>query len=690
MKLLGIDVGGTFTDSIIADPETGEVWTYKVPTTVSNPCEGVIRGVKELCQRIGIALSDLSYILHGTTTGTNSILEYDGAKTGMITTKGYRDIIHIARHQRPQNYSILQEVPWQEKPLVPRRYRKVVSERITPPFGDILVPLDEKEVRKVCRELKADGVDSIVVCFLFSYLNDLHEKRAAQLIAEEYPEAYITTSSAICPQFREYERFTTACLNGFVGPKVKKYVDDLSGLFDRSGAKAELHVMRSNGGVSTASMVSKEPVTTLLSGPAAGVIGGQWAGKRSGYGNLITFDVGGTSADIGIITPEGIVESTARDTWISGYPLMLPMIDVHTIGAGGGSIAYVDRGGAFRVGPKSAGAEPGPACYDKGGDSPTVTDANLVLGRLHPNYFLGGRMPIYPSPAGRVIQKLADRLKIDFFEAAEGILAILNHNMAHAIRSKTIAKGYDPRKFTLVAFGGAGPLHAAETAQILGIQKVLIPQYPGITSAIGLLATDLKYDVMKTEFMTSDAINFQRLRADFKSLEESILFQLRQDGMVEAKILLVRTIDCRYRGQGYELRVSVDEESLSDSAFGNFLGRFHEAHKLEYGHLFPSNTVEIVNIRVTGIGEMPKLHHIECKYGSSGDSALLDKRETHFRVDGKLTKLTTEFYNRFALPIGAKISGPAILLQEDTTSILPPGTTGTVQDMGDILIEIKS
>ncbi|MED5420891.1 MAG: hydantoinase/oxoprolinase family protein, partial [Pseudomonadota bacterium] len=467
MKLVGVDVGGTFTDIIFADTETGRTEVNKVPTTPDDPSDGVSAAVRGLCDRFDIAPGDIDHLLHGTTIATNAILQHDGARTGMITTKNYRDILHIGRHQRPEHYSIMQEVPWQDRSLVRRQHRLTVAERIAPPTGEILQALDENELRSAVTRLQNAGVESIAVCFLFSYLNPEHENRAREIIEEEYPECFVTTSSSVSPQFREFERFTTASMNAFIGPKVRDYVGHLADRIGDEGINADLHVMSSNGGVATAKMVSERPVMTLLSGPAAGVLGGAWTGELSDRSKLITFDMGGTSADIGIVNDGTFAQASARDTWIAGYPLLVSMIDIHTIGAGGGSIAYADSGGGFRVGPRSAGAVPGPAAYGRGGQQPTVTDANVVLGRLNSKYFLGGEMSLVEEASEKVIADLASSLGLDSAATAEGILTIVTANMANAIRSRTVQKGIDPRDFSLVAFGGAGPLHAVDVALAL-------------------------------------------------------------------------------------------------------------------------------------------------------------------------------------------------------------------------------
>jgi N-methylhydantoinase A len=686
MKLIGVDIGGTFTDLILADTDRDSISIHKVPTS-SEIYRGMVDGILALTELGGITPADVDHVRLGMTTATNALLQYDGARTGMITTNGYRDIIYIARHQRPMHYSIMQEMPWQDRVLVKRRFRKVVTERLGP-RGEVLTPLDENEVVRVTQELKEAGVEAIVICFLFSYRNSAHEDRVKEIVQEVYPDAFVTTSASIFPQFREYERFTAASINAFVGPKVKQAVTQIEASLHDKGIRGDLRIMRSNGGVATAESASDAPVTLLLSGPAAGVLAGQWVGKLSGRENLITLDVGGTSADIGIITPRGIAEASARDTWIAGYPIMVPMIDIHTIGAGGGSIARVDSGGAFRVGPRSAGANPGPACYGRGGKEPTVTDANVVLGRLDKDFFVGGEMEIYPDLSRGAIGSLAEQLHTGVDEAAEGVLTILNHNMANAIRSRTIQKGHDPRKFTLVAFGGAGPLHAVDVARSLGVPEVIVPLYPGITSAMGLLTTDLKYDLIKNEFMLSTNPDTAKLAEDLEELEIQARNQLRKDGVAEKEMLLVRGADCRYVGQGYELRAAIPNGELTSENVNAIWESFHSIHEAEYGHRFAANPIELVNLRVVAVGAVPKIQPPEVKGGASLDEAMVREADLLYRTNGKLEPHKTSFYLRNKLPVGAKFDGPAVVLQKDSTTLLPPGSSAVVEANGNMMVTV--
>jgi N-methylhydantoinase A len=394
VKLVGIDIGGTFTDLALYDSDNDEVVVHKVHSTPDDPGRALFSGIVELCERGGVAPEALDGVLHGTTVATNAVLQHKGARTGMVTNEGMRDVVHIGRHQRPQPYSVMQDIPWQTRPFVERRDRVPVAGRIVPPSGEAIEALDEDAVRAAGRQLRDAGVEAIAVCFLFSYLDPSHEERAAEILREEAPGCFVTTSASISPQFREFERFTTACMNAFVGPGTGRYLEHLTAGLSARGVGADLLVMRSNGGVASVAEAAERPVTLMLSGPAAGVLGAQWAGDLVERNRLITFDMGGTSADIGLVTETGINEASARDTHIADYPLLVPMFDIETIGAGGGSIAHVDAAGMFKVGPRSAGAVPGPAAYGLGGEEPTITDAHLVLGRIDPDRFLGGEMAL--------------------------------------------------------------------------------------------------------------------------------------------------------------------------------------------------------------------------------------------------------------------------------------------------------
>ena len=688
MKVIGVDVGGTFTDIVLSDTTTNDIAIHKIASTPDDPSTAVMQGIAEICTHSAVSHADIAHVFHGTTVATNAVLQYQGAQAGMITTAGFRDILHIGRHQRPQHYSIMQDIPWQARPLIRRRFRKTVSERLTPPKGDVLVPLNEDEVRQATRELREAGVASIVICFLFSYLNPTHEQRAKAIVQEEFPGVFVTTSSEISPQFREFERFTTAAMNAFIGPLVREYIDHLDQTLRAEGIKAELHIMCSNGGVTTAKTISHLPVLILMSGLAAGVMGGAWVGQLAKRKNVITFDIGGTSADIGVVTNGTFSEASARDTFVSGYPIMVPMIDLHTIGAGGGSIAYLDEGGAFKVGPQSAGAVPGPAAYGYGGTEATVTDANLVLGRLDKDNFLGGAMALDAEAATHAVQHMADQLGLSLLDTAEGIITLLNANMANAIRARTVQKGIDPRDYALVASGGAGPLHGAEVARMLEIPEVIVPPYPGINSAMGLLTTDLKYDAIQTAFLLSTAIDFERLNHGFADMEAQLRKQFETDGIDPDIARYHRYTDVHYVGQGYELRVPMPDGEINEENIRQTLDAFHQLHHSEYGHSFPDSPVEFVNIRVTGIGSIPKIGAPAVAANGSLDKAFVKRDITEFRLNEHLDQYETSFYRRDDLPLNSRIAGPAIILQTDSTTVVPPDCTVTANDSGVLLLEV--
>jgi N-methylhydantoinase A len=677
--MIGVDIGGTFTDFILYDATTRAVFVHKVRSTPDDPARAFASGLIELCDLAQVAPSEIGAISHGTTVATNAVLEHRGAATAMITTRGFRDVVHIGRHQRPLHYSIQQDIPWQSRPFVERRHRLVVGERIDA-RGAVLEPLDEDEVRRAAQALGEAGVESVAVCFLFSYLNPEHERRAAQIVAEELPGCFVTTSSDITPQFREFERFTTACMNAFVGPVTGRYLGSLSDTLSDATVRASLSIMTSNGGVASPRTASEKPVTLMMSGPAAGVLGGAWAGALAGRDSLITFDVGGTSADIAIVTEGGTPQASSRDTSIGGYPLMVPMLDIHTIGAGGGSIAHVDDVGSFRVGPRSAGAEPGPACYGRGGTEATVTDANVVLGRIAPDRFLGGTITLDDAAAAAAVERIAGRLSIAVADAAEGIVSIINASMAQAIRSRTIERGLDPRVFALVAFGGAGPLHAAEVADVLGIPEVIVPPNPGITSAMGLLTSDLRYDRMQTVFALADEADHAALLADLAELETALRAQVDADGADGAGASVVRALDCRYVGQGYELRLEIPEATLT----AGDVARFHELHRQEYGYAF-DDPVEIVNLRVTVLAQRPKLDRLPATSGSLSD-ATLDVGSCAFRTNGSVEMLSTRFLERRLLPLDEPIPGPSVIFQRDSTVLVPPAWTTTALESGVLVL----
>src|SRR5438876_171297 len=557
MKRLGVDVGGTFTDLIYVDDESGSILVHKLATTPEDPSRGTVQGIRELTEQAGTSPAELDQVFHGTTIATNIVIEHNGASVGLLTTEGYRDILHIARHKKPLNFSNYQDLPWQRYPIVRRRYRLTVPERITRD-GSVLVPLDEDKAREQVRRLKEAGVESVAVCFLFSFLNPEHEARVAEIVREEFPDAFLSVSSEVLPQYREYERFSTVCLNAYIGPKVAGYVRRLEDELRALGVRTGVHLMTSASGVATADGAVARPVNLLMSGPVAGVVGGIWAGREAGYDNVITLDVGGTSADIGLAQDGRLRMKHLLDTKVGPYQAMIPMVDVDTIGAGGGSIAYVDQGGIFRVGPRSAGAVPGPAAYNRGGTESTATDALVNLGWLSPEAFLGGGMELDAALARKAFEDgPAAALGMSVEEASMGAVQILTHSMVQSIEENSVRKGYDPRDFALVAEGGAGPLFAAQIALEVGTPTVVVPPYPGIAAAMGLLATDMAYVYVATTYQRLSRLGGAAPQRRFEALGERARLQLELDGIGGDRLLIQRVADCRYLGQGYELRVDV-------------------------------------------------------------------------------------------------------------------------------------
>ncbi len=687
MKRLGVDVGGTFTDLIYVDDEAGSVLVHKIPTTPDDPSEGTVRGIEELTTRADVTPAALDQVFHGTTIATNIVIEHDGARVGLITTEGYRDILHIARHKKPLNFSNYQDLPWQRYPIVRRRFRLTVPERITKD-GSVLVPLDEEKARAQVRRLKEAGVESIAVCFLFSFLNPAHEARVAEIVREEFPAAFLSVSSEVLPQYREYERFSTVCLNAFIGPRVSSYVRRLEDALRAMNVRTGVHLMTSASGVATAEGAIARPVNLLMSGPVAGVVGGIWAGRQAGYDNVITLDVGGTSADIGLAQDGRLRMKHLLDTRVGPYQAMIPMVDVDTIGAGGGSIAYVDSGGIFRVGPRSAGADPGPAAYGRGGTEPTATDAMVNLGWLLPEAFLGGGMKLRADLAHKAFEEgPAKALGMTVQEASMGAVQILTHSMVQSIEENSVRKGFDPRDFALVAEGGAGPLFATQIALEVGTPWVLVPGYPGVTAALGLLATDMVYEYGATVYQRISKLDAAALESSFAELEEQARAQLVADGVPADRILLQRVADCRYLGQGYELRVDCGGGSIDETWVSKLRGDFDDIHEREYSRRFEDSDVEIPNVRVRGIGLQPKLQTAEVELGpESPDAALRYEGDAWFRVGGRLAAASTRFYDRAALAPGNVLAGPAIVNQYDSTTVIPPEVSAHIDRFGNIVI----
>ena len=688
---VGVDVGGTFTDLVLADTRHGGqvVVVHKVPSTPEDQSIGVVTGVVELCRMAGIAPGDIDALFHGTTVATNMIIERKGATVGMITTRGFRDILHMARHKRPHNFSLQFDVPWQSAPLIKRRDRLVVTERILPPDGTVAVPLDEDEVRAAAALFARRKLDAVVVAFLFSFLNDAHERRAKAIVQEAMPDAYVCTSSEVVNTIREYERFSTVAMNAYIGPRTSSYLQQLQGRLREAGMCGAVRIMQSNGGISTVENSIARPVGLLLSGPAGGVIGARATGQACGVGDIITIDIGGTSADISVIRGGALTIKNARDTQVALLPVLVPMLDVDAIGAGGGSIAYVDAGGAFRVGPRSAGASPGPACYGRGGEEPTVTDAQVVLGRLDPDLFLGGDLAIDRDLAHRAIEThLAGPLGLSVTETALGVLRIINNTMALAINGNSVAKGIDPRGFSLMAFGGAGPLHGVALAEIVAARDVISPLHPGVTAAIGLLETELQYEYTRSLLIvlsTAGATERARLEQAFTDLQREGAAQLDSDRVPDGLRYFDRVLECRYVGQGFELRASVPDGVIDEACLQVVVKDFYNVHLQVYGHAFDDQQVEAVTLRLIARGVTETLHLPEIAHGGRHDpaEALMYVRDTIFD-NGQ--SCPTPRYARAKLLAEDTVTGPAIITQHNSTTIVPPGYIARMLSHGDLLI----
>lgn len=696
MARIGVDVGGTNTDLILESTESDSIgrgiFRHKVPTTLEDQSIAVMRGILELCDKAGLSKNEVDLIVHGTTVATNISIEHNGAEVGMLTTKGFRDILHIGRHKRPYNFSLHFDVPWQSEPLVRRRNRIPINERVLPPHGKVETPLDDQEVRQAAETLKARGVQAVIIGFLYSFLNREHEQRAKAIVQEVMPDAFVCCSSEVVDVMREYERFSTTAMNAYVGPRTSHYLTHLSRQLRENGIHADLRIMQSNGGVATVESCCERPVNILMSGPAGGVMGGHYFASLDGEKNIITVDIGGTSADISTLVDGDIKIMNPRDSYVSGHPVMVPMIDLITIGAGGGSVAFIDDAGGFQVGPRSAGSNPGPACYNRGGSEPTVTDANIVLGRLDPDQMLGGDLKVDPALSIKAIrEKIADPLGLTVEQAALGILRIVNNNMALAIRSSSVARGVDPRDFVLMPFGGAGPVHGPALADEVNARAVLVPPAPGITAAAGLLTTDLQYEATRSQLCdlnTLDSAGLRRLQGHLEDLERDIREQLRNDGVAAEDMRITRLAECRYYGQGFELRAVIPAGAVDEQTLRQVIDEFHRQHEKDYGYCFPDAVVELVTLRLIGNAASRKLDWRPLEESGEGDSsaAFLYERETVFD-DGQ--RLPTPRYERSRLRAGQYIEGPALLMQHDSTSLVPPGWTAEVTRHGNLIISRK-
>ena len=668
-----VDTGGTFTDVVYFREDKREITIHKLPSTPSDPSEAIIAGVRHLIEQ-DVKPSDIAYFCHGTTVGTNALLEGKGARTGLLVTEGFRGIYEVGEQSTPHGPSVF-DVEY-EKPtlLAPESRTGEVSERID--FqGHVVKALDEAPLRATVRELSHKKIESVAVCLLFSFLYPAHEKRVAEIIAEEAPEISVSLSSEVLPQIREFFRLSTTVINAYLQPILERYVHHLESQLDGAGVRTgKRYIMQSNGGSATFAAAARKAVATVLSGPAGGVTAGVNLARDTKEPNLITFDMGGTSCDVALIK-DGQASSSNRIE-VDGRVIAVPMMDINTVSAGGGTIARVDEVGQLQVGPESAGAVPGPACYCKGGELPTVTDANLALGYLGEGNFLGGRMRLDTALARKALSEhVAGPLSMSVEAGAEGIVRIINVKMEEAIKAISTMRGYDLREFTLVAFGGAGPLHSGQMARNLGMRGVLVPLYPGVNSAIGLLQADVRHDYAISRLTLLSEVGPAEVTARLKALADQARAELRAEGFKPSEIALEYALDMRYAGQGYELTVPLPGEKITSKTLGEIRETFDTTHKQLFGHSGPEEPVEAVTYRVTGIGKLPEVKMpVFRKQGTKLNDAYLGKRKARF--DGITGDVPV--YQRERLDVGHRVKGPAIIEQLDSTIVIHPGQVAEV------------
>ena len=675
---VAVDIGGTFTDVVVQDTDAGKLWTTKTPTTPSDFAEGFMTGVSLGLSQADAGPGEVIRLFHGATIATNAVIERRPARIGLLTTRGFKYVLEIGRHDIPRGNNIY---AWMkpERPVPPNRIFEV-SERLDR-TGGVLTPLSEDDCRTAARVLRDMQVEAVAVCFLYSYANDAHERRAAEILGEELDGIPISLSSEVLPQFREFERTIATTLNAYVMPQVSRYLSGLESAAIRDGMKAPLFIMKSNGGVTSADLAARQAIHTVLSGPVAGVMGATRVSSDAGHPNFISVDVGGTSADICLVR-DGRPDVTVERS-IGGLPLQLPMLDIATIGAGGGSIARVSPTGGLAVGPESAGASPGPACYGQGGTEPTVTDARLVLGHL-PQHLLGGEMRIDRELARAAItQRVAEPLGLTAEDAAAGIVEVADNNMAGAMRTVSVGRGLDPKDFALVAFGGAGPLHACSLASLLGMDTIVIPPTPGVLSTYGLLFTDLRNDYVQT-YLQSGEPPVSDVASVFARLELQAADWLRREGVPESSQQITRSADLRYQHQGWEITVDVPGGGVSRQTLEDMETNFHELHRRLYTYNLPHQTVELVNLRVTAIGSLPRPMS-----DPAAGQTVTSPGPTYVR-EARLSRregfVDVPVYERGQLVPGAQIVGPAIVEQRDTTTVLAAGYASITDGYGNLII----
>ena len=683
---VGFDVGGTFTDFVLQSP-SGELSTGKRLTTYPDPSEACLAGLDALLAQGGVPWSDVAQAVHGTTLGSNVVIERKARGVGLLTTRGFRDVLIIGREKRYQVYDLQIEKP---ASLIPRRLIGEVTERVLAD-GAVRTPLEEADARRAIRELAARGVTTLAVCLLHAYLNPAHERRIAALVAEEAPHVTVTLSHEVSPTFREYERTSTTVVNAYVMSIVREYLRGLATAMGRRGYRGRLFVMQSSGGIATAEAMQRYPVRMIESGPAAGALMAAAYGELTGHRELIAFDMGGTTAKLALIENGRPATTTAFELHRvnnapgSGLPMNIQAIDLVEIGAGGGSIAQA-RLGVIAVGPESASSAPGPVCYGRGGMDPTVTDADVVLGYINPDYFAGGSIKLHAGAAARAIEeRVARPLGLSLEDAAWGIHAIVNTNMELATRVVSIERGRDPRDLTLVAFGGSGPVHGCRLAQALGIPRIVLPASAGVTAAIGLLAAEVRFDVARTYVRRLDAVDGAALDAMYDEMSAQAIAVV-QESAVAGDVMAARSADARYVGQGYEVTVPIPRGRLDAAALARVQASFHEVYAARYGYANPAEPVEVVTWKLSAVGGSPRIA-LAKSGASSADVRRKATRRAYFPEARGYTD--TPVYDRYELAAGTSLTGPAIVEERESTTVLPPGVTATVDEYANLIAETR-
>jgi N-methylhydantoinase A len=672
-----VDIGGTFTDLVTLDEGTGAVGLAKAQTTPGRFEDGVMDTVGQ------VELGDVSFLAHGTTVIINALTERTGARTALLTTRGFRDVLEIQKANRPDLYNMLYEKP---EAFVPRRLRLEATERVSHK-GEVLTPLDEEDVRQAVAEARRQSAEAVAICFLHSYANPEHERRAAEIVREEWPGAAVTASHELTGEWREYERSSTAVLDAYVKPAASRYLGGLAGRLEDAGIRADARFcMRSNGGVSRFDVAARTPINLVESGPVGGVIGAAAIGELIGEENLITLDIGGTTAKASLVE-RGTLRLTGdyhieRTPSFAGYPIKVPVVDIVEIGAGGGSIAWIDPAGALKVGPRSAGAEPGPACYGQGGAEPTLTDANLLAGRINPDYFLGGTIPLDLERARLAFEPIAGSFGVDVPEAALGVVRIANASMIHLLKLVSVRRGRDPRDFALVAFGGGGSMHGCALARDLRVPRVIVPLHPGHFSAWGMLTSDLRHDVVQTHYVRADRLGPDELPAIWRGLEERLSAVFADEGLGRERVVFSRSADMRYAGQEHTVTVPLPDAP----ADGEVERRFHDLHEQQYTFRLGS-PVEFVNFRLAGVGLVRKPEPARIASGGEAARALKGKRDVDF---DELGRIETRLYERDRLGAGAELEGPAVVEEAAASTVVFPGQTLRVDDFGNLVIEVTA